>query len=521
MQAPINPKMNSRQKQGGDAIAAGGFGCVFRPALRCEGKKNRDKNKISKMLSETHAYDEMEEVKNARKILNKISNYEKYFALTGYSQCIPETLTTEDGKNFDKKCASPLQTTLKRINTQYHVRQGYNIINSPDLGIDVSKAIHSLFKNIKNKNDIYKFLVKLNNSSVDTLKNGIKKMSKLNFYHSDVKPQNLMTNFDINDPDKSFDYMKLIDFGLALPEDSTHEDVNSNFLFNYPFSSCLFDYYSLSSFNRKLTRAYKAANTEDASKVRPFLKKEVENFVNSIINSRIGHTPYMIYNGTKAYNMKSEKLFVTKVFQPLLVNYLTEVLLVNNYVYNINNVVFTPDDYWNYAYCFNLDVWGFLQTYIQLAADAFENKFTDIGKDYLEIIKKYIYTTEYSNKEIPVDSVINDINKLTKKYTNKIPKNKNVLINNKPTNKTQKKLVVVKKLGSKNKTISKSNSKSVITLVGKKCPNGFVRHKTMKNKCVKKLVAKPKSISKYSLVGKRCPNGFVRHKTMKNKCVRK
>ena len=509
MQAPINPRINnkhskssnSRQKQGGEAIAAGGFGCVFRPALRCEGIDNRDKNKISKLLSEQHAYDEMEEVENARKILSRIKNYEKYFALTDYSQCVPETLTTEDGIGFNNKCSSPLQTTLKKFNKQKSVRKGYNIINSPDLGIDVSKSINSLFKNIKDKNDIYKFLVKLNNTSLDTLNNGIKKMEKFDFYHSDVKPQNLMTNFDINDPDKSFDYMKLIDFGLALPEEATHEDVNTHFLFNYPFSSCLFDRYSLSSFNRKLTRAHKAANSEDVSKVRPFLKKELEIFVNQIINSRMGHMSYMIHIGRKAYNMRSKNLFINKVLQPLLVDYLTEILLVNNYVYNLNDVVFTPDKHWYNAYRFNLDVWGFLQIYFQLAANAFENKFKDIGKDYLEIIKKYIYTIEYSNKPIPVDSVINDINKLTEKYSSKIPKNKNVLITNSPTNKTQKKLVIVKKLDSKPKTTSKAKKSS------------------KNNKTKKSYKAKPKSV--ITLVCKRFPNGFVRHKTMKNKCVRK
>ena len=42
----------------------------------------------------------------------------------------------------------------------------------------------------------------------------------------------------------------------------------------------------------------------------------------------------------------------------------------------------------------------------------------------------------------------------------------------------------------------------------------------MRNKCVRKPAVKPKTISKYTLVGKKCPKGFIRHKTMKNKCVR-
>ena len=33
---------------GGKVIASGGFGCVFSPALKCQGSKSRGKNRISK-----------------------------------------------------------------------------------------------------------------------------------------------------------------------------------------------------------------------------------------------------------------------------------------------------------------------------------------------------------------------------------------------------------------------------------------------------------------------------------------
>ena len=113
----------------------------------------------------------------------------------------------------------------------------------------------------------------MNNTSIDTLKNGIKKMNDVKFYHSDVKQQNVMTNLDIDNLDKSFEYMKLIDFGLALPEDADEYDVNGNFLFNYPFSSCLYSYRYRDSINRKLNRSIKAAHSVEPSKVKPFLKR--------------------------------------------------------------------------------------------------------------------------------------------------------------------------------------------------------------------------------------------------------
>ena len=42
-------RKNYRNK-GGKVIASGGYGCVFDPALKCEGSSKRDSNKISKLI---------------------------------------------------------------------------------------------------------------------------------------------------------------------------------------------------------------------------------------------------------------------------------------------------------------------------------------------------------------------------------------------------------------------------------------------------------------------------------------
>jgi hypothetical protein len=48
-------------EKGGKVLASGGFGCVFSPALKCEGESKRAKGKISKLMSEKHATEEYEE----------------------------------------------------------------------------------------------------------------------------------------------------------------------------------------------------------------------------------------------------------------------------------------------------------------------------------------------------------------------------------------------------------------------------------------------------------------------------
>ena len=41
--------------KGGKVLASGGFGCVFSPALKCQGKTKRAEGKISKLMSVKHA----------------------------------------------------------------------------------------------------------------------------------------------------------------------------------------------------------------------------------------------------------------------------------------------------------------------------------------------------------------------------------------------------------------------------------------------------------------------------------
>ena len=57
----------------GEAIAAGGFGCVFKPALKCEGKTTRTPG-ISKMLIKRYAREEMEEIDKIKPIISKYFN---------------------------------------------------------------------------------------------------------------------------------------------------------------------------------------------------------------------------------------------------------------------------------------------------------------------------------------------------------------------------------------------------------------------------------------------------------------
>ena len=71
----------TKKQSGGKIIASGGFGCIFKPALKCENNpKNSDNvNKISKLMTTKHAKDEYKQIEIYNNLLKIIPNYENYF----------------------------------------------------------------------------------------------------------------------------------------------------------------------------------------------------------------------------------------------------------------------------------------------------------------------------------------------------------------------------------------------------------------------------------------------------------
>ena len=58
-------RTSRRNKDGGEALASGGFGCIFKPALKCKGSSERTDG-VSKMSVEQHGKQEMDEITKIR-----------------------------------------------------------------------------------------------------------------------------------------------------------------------------------------------------------------------------------------------------------------------------------------------------------------------------------------------------------------------------------------------------------------------------------------------------------------------
>ena len=103
-----------RSKLGGEAIAAGGFGCVFKPALKCKGKPRG--SGVSKLLITRYAESEIRELNRVAVILKKIPNYENYFVGVDATMCDLDPLVATDKVNFDKKCTNLTKRGINESN---------------------------------------------------------------------------------------------------------------------------------------------------------------------------------------------------------------------------------------------------------------------------------------------------------------------------------------------------------------------------------------------------------------------
>jgi hypothetical protein len=96
-------RTHTRRKQGGKVIGSGGYGCVFRPALRCNGTRKRASKTISKLMLNKYVKREYMEITKYLPILQKIPNYKNYFIIEGANVCQPAPFTRLDLRHLDAK----------------------------------------------------------------------------------------------------------------------------------------------------------------------------------------------------------------------------------------------------------------------------------------------------------------------------------------------------------------------------------------------------------------------------------
>ena len=450
-------KKNRKRKKyikGGKVIASGGFGCVFDPPLRCKGKQ-REKNKVSKLMIERHVLSEFNEIEQFKKVLRKIPNYSNYFLVDDFSICDPEKLDSEDLINFKKKCSAlpKKEITEKNINSNL---DKLLILNMPHGGMPIDDFIY----NIKD----YKELVALNNHLIDLLNHGIIPMNKNNIYHTDVKDSNILISSDKL-------RTRLIDWGLTteyvpnIDAEFPKKWKNRSIQFNVPFSLIIFT----DAFLEQYTKYLKDIKHDKKSNSRDNLKLFVKKYVDTWLKERgQGHFKYVnkifyllfIHDVKKDFsdkNMKADLDLIEKDYtMPYIINYITEILV--HFTKFRKNGDIDLRVYLDTVFIKILDIWGLILCYLPILDILFDNydTLTETEMKLFNIIKHIILKYLYEPRITPID--INELSHDLKSINNlfEIQDKNNKNSKNKDNNKNN----LIRNITSKISSKSNSNNKN-------------------------------------------------------------
>ena len=393
-----NKKTRSKSRNGGDVIGSGSFGCVFKPALRCENSDTRSSG-VSKLLEIEEANDEWTELNNVKSIVKNIPNYENYFLLSNLEKCKPNLLTDSD-KNNIKDCTDPLRSVnIENINNEL---DKLLIINIPFGGHSIKKILSI------GETQIYV----INYALISLLKKAIIPMNRLGIFHFDIKADNVL--YDGN-------YAKLIDWGISgisRPSQIVPEILlDKTVLFNGPFSRLLFSNY-LNNYLDVTLKQYPEINRNS-----PTLHKQLFllfwQYYN-LLTSKIGKGHEQYLNDVilpEIFNLSGKKIpsgiNLTKM---LVVSYCAKVLL--KYM-DFNTRKFKMTEYFTEVYSKNVDVWGLIMVYLPIMLGKNNNNNNNnnnldrIKINIANILIKYCFSGKYADVPIQIDDLIVDLIDIT------------------------------------------------------------------------------------------------------------
>lgn len=395
----------------GKVIGAGGFGCIFYPALKCKNK-NKNFKGISKLSFKKEIEKEEKLNQEIKPIILKIKNHKNYFLINNIFTCHPDKLKVTDLENMDK-CISLENLGINRNNINKNLDK-LLILNEPYGGEDLYEYISKKEKNIITDWNFY------NKKFLDLIKNAIIPMNKLGLIHNDMKSNNLLINAN-----NLSEGIKIIDWGLCniITNNRNIPDVikNRGIQFNLPFSSILFNKSIQNIYNESLVR-YKDIDN----------KIVIKNFIIYIFQNfylKTGHTSYilsyifpLIYKDDLYFStMDIDEVLKNNGFK-FIIKYLSKVLL--NFT-DFSKKKFDDKLYYHNVFSKNCDIWGFLTIYLDILLVVKLNKSNK--KKLINIIKKYLYNEEFSIEVIDKENLLRDINliKFSKNNTTRKVSKKN------------------------------------------------------------------------------------------------
>jgi hypothetical protein len=391
---------------GGKVIASGGFGCIFDPALKCENTDIISNDQISKLMTVKHSKDEFTQIQKYNRILRVIPNYRNYFLLDNFQLCKPTKLTKNDLNGYQKKCKALKKKGINVKNINQSLDQVL-AINMPNGGIDVEKFTEKNFSS----SDI----IRLNNSLIQLLVNGIVPMNKLNVYHCDIKDGNVLVKVTETDLET-----RLIDWGLSFVFNNKQIGIPRKlyrrpFQFNVPFSSVLFNKDFMTLYNNFL----ELNPNPDYFQIREFVINYIFIWNDirgpghlSAINDIIKKLTIKDLTAIKKHKIKEHVIEYDFTYY-YIVEYLSKIL--EKYT---NNGTLDLMTYFQNIFLKNIDIWGFTMIYIVFYEHLYQD-FNELNQYQMEFISKIKYIIIhflYENPITPIDisSLVNELTNLNK-----------------------------------------------------------------------------------------------------------
>lgn len=439
-----------KNEKGGKVLASGGYGCVFTPALKCEGAKKREDNKISKLMTDRHATEEYEEINSIKEKLDSIKNYQDYFLLSDITLCRPAKLQKTDLEEFTGKCTALPKDDITKANINSKLNELMSL-NIPNGGLPIDDYIYENGSFIK--------LYELHDSMIKLLKKGILPMNKKNIFHNDIKDSNVLV-----DNTSSQLKTRLIDWGLSTEyvpfNDSPFPKPwrNRPLQFNVPFSVIIFS----DEFVEKYSNYIKeGGNYDDAEMLKPFVLDYINfwnekrgpghyKFINEIF--------YLLYSNslTSVSENSKPKLIETEFAMSTIIDYITAILV--KYTKFRSDGSLNLREYLDNVFIKNVDVWGFINCYYSFL-EMLSNNYASLNpkqKDLFEYIKglyiNYLYLS--SDEPIDINGLYDDLKEI-KQIIYEIVHSKRKTTSSKST--TSRKDVASGLKYNKNKTIKNNN----------------------------------------------------------------
>lgn len=494
-------KATRRLRSGGAPIAAGGFGCVFKPPIRCTShgpSMPYDENGVSKLMIQKHAKLEMAEVKRVSTYAKTIPNSNKYFLLDGITTCSPGTLTTEDKKDFNEKCRGLKEKgyTEENINSK---RNNLQLINIPYGGENIDKfwSTWKRMEYVKNK-----AFANTNTAMVDLLLNGIRPLNNKGYAHMDLKGANMLRSTDSGKVE-----VRIIDWGLsgAIPAKGVASITQNRVIqYNVPFSNILFATHGwserLKNDIKTIAPSTKLAEKDKLGRISAMRVIAYQQFYDIADNYGIGHLEYLrgvfrrIFSNPAGMHSSISNL-EENALSPVTAAVEYNAVILDKYVDRTGK--FDASKYFQEVFSKNVDIWGFLMAYLPIIDTSSDPwKAGSLENAISRIICEYCFSSNYAARPIPIDklaqellslnAIVGQSNEAKPRVAPKKVATKKKLTPKSPPSKKTRKLVTFDKqenTRAKHRRITVVRQGAPFKWDGKRCPAGSKRCPDDATKC--------------------------------------